>query len=95
MTQHLIYNEAIKSKDLYSIYQYVEGKYHVYAKESIKEYVKLSKKIEKCKSDIYFITICLRNYKLPNLTQFKLTKNRLRSKSIDQKIKNTKNFTHK
>ena len=44
MTQHLIYNEAIKSKDLYSVYQYVEGKYYVYAKESIKEYVKLSKR---------------------------------------------------
>jgi len=82
MTQHLIYNEDIKSKDLYSIYQYVEGKYNVYAKDSIKEYVKMSKRIEKCKSDIYFITSCLRNNKLPNFTQFKVTNNRLRSQPI-------------
>ena len=82
MTQHLVYNEDIKSKDLYSIYQYVEGKYNVYAKDSIKEYVKMSKRIEKCKSDIYFITSCLRNNKLPNFTQFKVTNNRLRSQPI-------------
>jgi hypothetical protein len=79
MTQHLIYNEDIKSKDLYSIYQYVEGKYNVYAKDSIKEYVKICKRIEKCKSDIYFITSFLRNNKLPNFTQFKVNQKTLDS----------------
>ena len=49
--------------------------------------VRISKRIEKCKSDIYFINSCLRNNKLPNFTQFKVTNNRLRSQPIYQTMR--------
>ena len=54
MSQQLIFNESIKSFDLNNIYKYVEGKYNVIALSSIKEYLKVNKRIEKCKSDIIF-----------------------------------------
>ena len=54
MNLNLIFNQEIKSFDLRSIYQYVESEYGVFVVKSIKEYVKLSKRIEKCKNDIFF-----------------------------------------
>ena len=54
MNLNLIFNQEIKSFDLRSIYQYVESEYGVFVVKSIKEYVKLSKRIEKC---IYIFSI--------------------------------------
>ena len=61
MNQHLVFNENIKSFDLNNIFKYVEGKYGVFTLDSIREYLRLSKRIEKCKIDVYFINSCLQN----------------------------------
>ena len=47
MTNILVYNQEIKSFDLNSIFDYVERKYDV-SRNSIKEYLKVNKRIEKC-----------------------------------------------
>ena len=64
MTNILVYNQEIKSFDLNSIFDYVERKYDV-SRNSIKEYLKVNKRIEKCKNDIFFITTCLQNNTMP------------------------------
>ena len=79
---YLIYNEIIKSYDLNKVYKYVEEKYDVLTLNSIKEYLKLTKKLEKCKTDIFFITSCLQNNIMPNFTHFKTTNDRLRSQPV-------------
>ena len=52
MIHPYLYNENIKSYDLKTIYKYVEGNYNGLTLKAIKEYLKISKKIEKCKTDI-------------------------------------------
>ena len=47
----LVYNEEIKSHDLHTIYHYVENKYGRITLNSIKEFLKISKRVEKCKND--------------------------------------------
>ena len=54
-----LFNQNIKSFDLKLIYGYVEGKYGVIVVNSVKEYLKINKRLEKCKNDIFFITSCL------------------------------------
>ena len=46
-------NEEIKSYDLHTIYNHVENKYNVYTLNSIKDFIKYSKRIEKRKNDIF------------------------------------------
>ena len=82
MNQHLVFNENIKSFDLNNIFKYVEGKYGVFTLDSIREYLRLSKRIEKCKIDVYFINSCLQNNIMPKFTHFKTTNNRLRTQPI-------------
>ena len=82
MIHPYLYNENIKSYDLKTIYKYVEGNYNGLTLKAIKEYLKISKKIEKCKTDIFFINSCLQNNTLPNFTNFKTTNNRLRLQPI-------------
>jgi hypothetical protein len=79
---NLVYNENIKSFDLHNIYQYVENKYSVFVLNSVKEFVKISKRIEKCKNDIFFLTTCLQNGVLPNFTSFRTTNNRLKGQPV-------------
>ena len=83
MTNILVYNQEIKSFDLNSIFDYVERKYDV-SRNSIKEYLKVNKRIEKCKNDIFFITTCLQNNTMPNFTKFKTTNNRLNQTMIKE-----------
>jgi hypothetical protein len=78
----LVYNEVIKSYDLHTIYQYVENKYKRTTLDSLKEFIKISKRIEKCKNDIFFNTSCLQHNVLPNYTRFKTTNNRLKLQAI-------------
>ena len=77
-----VYNEVIKSYDLHTIYQYVENKYKRTTLDSLKEFIKISKRIEKCMNDIFFNTSCLQHNVLPNYTRFKTTNNRLKLQSI-------------
>ena len=81
MTSNLVYNET-KSFDLINIYRYVEENYDAYTLNSIKQYLKINKRIEKCKNDIFFATTCLQNNIMPNFTRFKTTNNRLRHQPI-------------
>ena len=81
MTNNLVFNEEIKSYDLNKLFIYVERKYNV-SRNSIKQYLKLSKRIEKCKNDIFFITMCLQNNILPNFTKFRACNKRLKSQPI-------------
>ena len=69
MIQHLIYNEEIKSFDLNQVFKYVERKYNV-SRNLINDYLKLNKRIEKCKNHIFFCTTCLQNNIMPNFTNF-------------------------
>ena len=43
---------------------------------------RISKRVEKCKNDIFFNTSCLQNSILPNYTRFRTTNKRLRSQPI-------------
>ena len=65
---YLVYYQIIKSYDLHTIFQFVESKYGVFVLESIGEYVKISKRIEKYKNYIFIITTCLQNGVLPNFS---------------------------
>ena len=78
----LIFNEDIKSFYLNSLWNYVAEKYNVTILNSIKEYLKVNKQLEKCKTDIFFITTCLQNNILPNFTHFKTTNQRLNNQPI-------------
>ena len=92
MNQHLIFNENIKSFDLNNIFKYVEGKYGVSTLNSIREYLKLSKRIEKCKTDIYFINSCLQNNIMPIIRNVKLESSIERDIQKYLKKPNNKNF---
>ena len=89
---HLVYNDEIKSYDLHTIYRYVENKYERTTLNSIKEFLKINKRVEKCKNDIFFNTSCLQYNILPNYTGFKTTNNRLikqkRKKKLNKLVEN-------
>jgi hypothetical protein len=78
----IIFNQEIKSFDFLNLFNYVKLNYSVSTLNTIKEYLKMCKKLEKCKSDIFFLTSCLQYNKLPNFTYFKTTNKKLRFQPI-------------